>query len=137
MTVAAAARKARFSELVDDAVEKGPQIVTRRGIDTAVVVSSTNGAALSLPASTLRTCCSARPRFDIPLPKRAPENGASRWCLIERFLLDTNVVSETRRFAPQSSASWLKSSMLRISLFRSRGCRITIWRRSLPDARPG
>ena len=32
--------KARFSELVDDAVEKGPQIVTRRGVDTAVVVSS-------------------------------------------------------------------------------------------------
>jgi antitoxin Phd len=31
--------KARFSELVDDAVKKGPQIVTRRGIETAVVVS--------------------------------------------------------------------------------------------------
>ena len=31
--------KARFSELIDDTLEKGPQIVTRRGIDTAVVVS--------------------------------------------------------------------------------------------------
>lgn len=31
--------KARFSELIDDTLNKGPQIVTRRGIDTAVVVS--------------------------------------------------------------------------------------------------
>jgi prevent-host-death family protein len=31
--------KARFSEVVDAAVKKGPQIVTRRGVDTAVVVS--------------------------------------------------------------------------------------------------
>jgi antitoxin Phd len=31
--------KARFSELIDDSLEKGPQVVTRRGIDTAVVVS--------------------------------------------------------------------------------------------------
>jgi antitoxin Phd len=31
--------KARFSELIDDTLEKGPQVVTRRGIDTAVVVS--------------------------------------------------------------------------------------------------
>ena len=31
--------KARFSELIDDTLEKAPQVVTRRGIDTAVVVS--------------------------------------------------------------------------------------------------
>ena len=31
--------KARFSELIDDTLDKGPQIVTRRGIDTAVVIS--------------------------------------------------------------------------------------------------
>lgn len=31
--------KARFSELIEDTLAKGPQIVTRRGIDTAVVVS--------------------------------------------------------------------------------------------------
>jgi antitoxin Phd len=30
--------KARFSELLEAALEKGPQIVTRRGIETAVVV---------------------------------------------------------------------------------------------------
>lgn len=30
--------KARFSELLDACVEKGPQIVTRRGAETAVLV---------------------------------------------------------------------------------------------------
>lgn len=30
--------KARFSELLDAALEKGPQIVTRRGVETAVLV---------------------------------------------------------------------------------------------------
>ena len=30
--------KARFSELVDTAIKKGPQIVTRRGVETVVVV---------------------------------------------------------------------------------------------------
>ena len=31
--------KARLSELIDDSLTKGPQTVTRRGIDTAVIVS--------------------------------------------------------------------------------------------------
>jgi antitoxin Phd len=31
--------KARFSELIDDTLEKGPQVVTRRGVETAVVIS--------------------------------------------------------------------------------------------------
>lgn len=30
--------KAKFSELVDTALKKGPQIVTRRGVETVVVV---------------------------------------------------------------------------------------------------
>lgn len=30
--------KARFSELLDTALKKGPQIVTRRGVETAVLV---------------------------------------------------------------------------------------------------
>jgi antitoxin Phd len=30
--------KARFSELLDAAIEKGPQIVTRRGVEAAVLV---------------------------------------------------------------------------------------------------
>ncbi|MFM9863852.1 MAG: type II toxin-antitoxin system prevent-host-death family antitoxin [Micropepsaceae bacterium] len=30
--------KARFSELLDASIERGPQIVTRRGVNTSVVV---------------------------------------------------------------------------------------------------
>lgn len=30
--------KARFSEFLDAAIEKGPQVVTRRGVETAVLV---------------------------------------------------------------------------------------------------
>ena len=30
--------KARFSELVDTAERKGPQLITRRSVDTAVLV---------------------------------------------------------------------------------------------------
>jgi antitoxin Phd len=30
--------KARFSELLDAALSKGPQIVTRRGVETAILV---------------------------------------------------------------------------------------------------
>jgi antitoxin Phd len=31
--------KARFSEFLDATINKGPQVVTRRGIETAVLVS--------------------------------------------------------------------------------------------------
>ena len=30
--------KARFSELLDEALKKGPQVVTRRGVEAAVLV---------------------------------------------------------------------------------------------------
>ena len=38
MTWPVADAKARFSELLDAAVNEGPQIVSRRGVETAVVV---------------------------------------------------------------------------------------------------
>jgi prevent-host-death family protein len=31
--------KNRFSEVVDEAIERGPQMITRRGVETAVVLS--------------------------------------------------------------------------------------------------
>ena len=37
--------KARFSELIDDTLEKRPQVVTRRGIDTALSFPSTSGTS--------------------------------------------------------------------------------------------
>jgi len=64
--------KARFSELLDACVSDGPQIVTRRGMETAVLVPI---------AEWKRLCSSARPslkalllsdsgRADFELPQR-------------------------------------------------------------------
>jgi prevent-host-death family protein len=64
--------KARFSELIDDSLEKGPQIVTRRGIDTAVVVSVEEWRRLSEASRpTLKeVLLGPGPRFTTPLPPR-------------------------------------------------------------------
>ena len=69
--------KARFSELIDDTLEKGPQIVTRRGIDTAVVVSVEEWRKLKDDERpTWKDVLLGKgPRFEIPLPKR----GAGKW----------------------------------------------------------
>ena len=64
--------KARFSELLDACVRDGPQVVTRRGEETAVLVSA---------GEWKRLCLAARPslkallltdvgRADLPLVKR-------------------------------------------------------------------
>ncbi len=64
--------KARFSELIDDTIEKGPQVVTRRGIDTAVVVSIDEWRKLrDEKRLTWRDVLLGNgPRFEIPLPNR-------------------------------------------------------------------
>ncbi len=47
--------KNRFSELVDQAVQDGPQIVTRRGKETVVVLSVQDFRKLSAPGDSLVT----------------------------------------------------------------------------------
>jgi len=41
--------KARFSQFLDACLVEGPQMVTRRGAEAAVLVPYKNGAACSLP----------------------------------------------------------------------------------------
>ena len=64
--------KARFSELLDACIKEGPQLVTRRGAETAVLVPI---------AEWRRLCDAARPslkalllsdsgRFELGLPQR-------------------------------------------------------------------
>ncbi len=64
--------KARFSELLDAAVKKGPQIVTRRGIKTAVLVPIEQWERLQKSAlPTLKDWLLApEPRFENIIPKR-------------------------------------------------------------------
>ena len=64
--------KAKFSKVVDDAVEKGPQIVTKRGVETAVVISFEEWQrSQKQDRPTLKELLLApEPRFNLPLPKR-------------------------------------------------------------------
>jgi antitoxin Phd len=64
--------KSRFSELIDDTLEKGPQVVTRRGVDTAVVVSIVEWKKLKdeKRVTWKDVLLGDGPRFEIPLPKR-------------------------------------------------------------------
>jgi antitoxin Phd len=70
--------KSRFSELIDDTLEKGPQVVTRRGIDTAVVVSIEQWDKLrgKKQRNWKDVLLGEGPRFTIPFPKRG--KGKSR-----------------------------------------------------------
>ncbi len=45
--------KNRFSEVVDQAVDQGPQIITRRGTDTVVVLSVEDYRRLRKPKTNL------------------------------------------------------------------------------------
>jgi prevent-host-death family protein len=64
--------KARFSELLDACVSEGPQLVTRRGTETAVLVPIDQWKRLSHAArpSLKDLLISDVGRFDIELPER-------------------------------------------------------------------
>lgn len=64
--------KARFSELLDACVSEGPQIVTRRGTETAVLVPITEWKRLRDAArpSLKELLLSASGRGDLALPAR-------------------------------------------------------------------
>lgn len=66
--------KARFSELLDRAIKRGPQIVTRRGVETAVIVPIEEWRRLQQAArpSLKELLLGAGPRFenDWILPRR-------------------------------------------------------------------
>jgi prevent-host-death family protein len=69
--------KARFSELIDETLEHGPQVVTRRGIDTAVVVSVEEWHRLNDEnrLTWKDVLLGDGPRYRISLPKR----GTGKW----------------------------------------------------------
>jgi prevent-host-death family protein len=64
--------KARFSELLDKSVSKGPQIVTKRGVETAVLVPIDEWRRLQQRARpTLKELLLApEPRFEMEIPNR-------------------------------------------------------------------
>jgi prevent-host-death family protein len=54
--------KNRFSEVVDEAIRNGPQIITRRGTEAALVVSSKDWARLAVRRSPLIEMLRRAPR---------------------------------------------------------------------------
>ncbi len=64
--------KARFSELLDACVSEGPQVVTRRGTETAVLVPIDEWKRLNNAArpSLKELLMSDEARFDFDLPPR-------------------------------------------------------------------
>jgi len=64
--------KARFSELLEASLKEGPQIVTRRGVETAVLVPFEEWSRLQSSARpTLKELLLAdTPRAEIPVPSR-------------------------------------------------------------------
>jgi antitoxin Phd len=93
--------KARFSELLDACLAKGPQLVARRGVEVAVLVSVQEWRRLR---------SAARPSLkelllsdDARAEAIAPPRGHGRRRQVEAlkvsymYLLDTSIVSELRR----------------------------------------
>lgn len=64
--------KARFSELLDTCLREGPQIVTKRGAEAAVLVPMTDWLRLQRSARpTLKELLLAdEPRAEMPTPAR-------------------------------------------------------------------
>ena len=69
--------KAHFSEMLDATVKQGPQIVSKRGVETAVLVPIEEWKRLNEKSRrTLKELLLAdEARFDMELPER----GAGRW----------------------------------------------------------
>jgi prevent-host-death family protein len=54
--------KNRFSEVVDEAARSGPQVITRRGVEAAVLVSAADWAKLARRRSPLIEILRRAPR---------------------------------------------------------------------------
>ncbi len=68
--------KNRLSEVVDRATDEGPQVITRRGVDTAVVLSIRDYRRLSKPEQSLVDFLRTSPLAEVQLDlERDPDPG--------------------------------------------------------------
>ena len=100
--------KARFSELLEASITKGPQIVTRRGVEMAVLVPVDQWRRLEeTTRPTLKELLlSAAPRAEIPVPARRAQRRHSRerWASCRRVW--KSLVNRTRTKLPEIEA-WI------------------------------
>jgi antitoxin Phd len=63
--------KAKFSEVIDRAAAEGPQMITRRGVETAVIVPIDEWRKTQDRGKpTLLDLLREMPKFDIDIPRR-------------------------------------------------------------------
>jgi antitoxin Phd len=63
--------KARFSEFLDAALKKGPQVVTRRGVETAVLVPIEEWRRMQQASRpSIKELLLSGPRFENIIPPR-------------------------------------------------------------------
>ena len=62
--------KARFSEVVQSTLEKGPQIITRRGVNTAVIVPFADWERAQGSKRSLLEVLQSGPQYDLQIPPR-------------------------------------------------------------------
>jgi len=64
--------KARFSEFLEASLQKGPQVVTRRGVEAAVLVPIQQWRTMERSArpSLKQLLLAPEPRFELPLPRK-------------------------------------------------------------------
>lgn len=63
--------KAKFSEFLEASIERGPQIVTRRGVEAAVMVGIAEWRRLQRARPGLKELLLApEPRFELAIPER-------------------------------------------------------------------
>ena len=113
--------KARFSEFLDATIKKGPQVVTRRGVKTAVLVPIKEWERLQKAARPgLKDGC-WHPNLAVttsPLerPVAQPSRSGVR---VNQYLLDTNVISELRKIRPHGAVTAWISAMEEARVFVS------------------
>ena len=63
-------QKNRLSEVIDTSITAGPQMITRRGKEVAVVISATDFKRLQTKQSDLATFFGNSPLAELDIPKR-------------------------------------------------------------------
>ena len=62
--------KSKFSELVESAISKGPQFVTKRGVQTVVVISIEEYNRLKKPKNDLISFFNKSPKIDLDIERK-------------------------------------------------------------------
>ena len=105
--------KARFSEFLEKCLTEGPQMVTKRGAEAAVLVPADQWRRLQASArpSLKELLLSDQARVEMLVPAGAsPSTRSCRASVSEMYLLDTNVVSELRKPKPHGAVvQWLQN----------------------------